>query len=401
MSIVVANRDQIAEFLPLPQETAPAGWPDGDARWIPGSELTEQQWQLVEDYAVRFGSQYDTYLAVRNITRHYFFVSGGRAIVSGIFRGRKVGVFGGILGSQQYWKDAALELMQDCRSQKRIISFFAVPREICDLLEPYGFQSNKFGLGAIVNLPECDWKGKKYEWIRRQTSFCQRQGLVFEEHRETAFAPEQWSALLEELLLIERQFLADRSHNSRLRHVVGEFGGRLEKSQRLFLARNQHSGLIEAFVICHPALGGTRWVLECFRRRPDATRGAITFVLHQIMQTLKAEGVLEADLCMIPFVGCEEPLKNDNWLARKMICLIAKRMNWIYDSQGLFHFKSRFRPEFRQLFVCVNPRINAVWIHYLVAECGFLRINPVNVVRQICRQVARRSSRSTLSDTRE
>jgi phosphatidylglycerol lysyltransferase len=401
MSTAVANRDQIAESLPLLQENLPAGWPDGKARWIHGSELTDQQWHLVEDYATRFGSQYDAYLGVRDTTRHFFFVSGGRAIVSGVFRGRKIGVFGGILGPQQFWKDAILELMQDCRSQNRIISFFAVPREICDLVAPHGFQTNKFGLGAVVNLSECDWKGKKYEWIRRQTSFCQRQGLVFEEHRETSFSAERWSELLEELLHIEQQFLADRSHNSRLRHVVGEFGGRLEKAQRLFVARNQHTGLIEAFVICHPALGGKRWVLECFRRRPDATRGAITFVLHQIMQTIKAEGVLEADLCMIPFVGCEEPLENDNWLARKIICLIGRRLNWVYDSQGLFHFKSRFRPEFRQLYVSVNPRISPAWIHYLVTVCGFLRINPVNVVRQICRQVARRSSRSTLSDARE
>ena len=41
-----------------------------------------------------------------------------------------------------------------------------------------GFQATKWGEEALVDLPDCTWSGKDYEWVRRQSNYCRRQGLV-------------------------------------------------------------------------------------------------------------------------------------------------------------------------------------------------------------------------------
>lgn len=373
-------------------------WPALGDQWRTSNQLTESQWALVEQHAIHHGCQYDSYLAIRSEGRHFFFASAGKGIVSAVLRGRRMGVFGGILGPREEWNNVVGEMLADC-SQKRLqLGFFAANQALTSVLESHGFRANKFGEGAIVDLTTMDWKGKKFEWVRRQTNFCLRQGLIFQEHRECDSDSAGRAGLTRELLEIETLFLSDRSHGSRLRHVVGEFCGRLGPGQRLFTAFNKDSGRTEAFVVCNPSLGGSRWVLECFRRRPDATRGVISFLLHQIMVQLKLEGVLEADLCMVPFVNCETPLANDHWLSRKALSFVSKKLNWIYDCQGLYHFKSRFRPEFSNLHVCVHPRLNPGWIHYIVAECGFLKINPMNVLRQMGRHFFRRRERANMAN---
>lgn len=388
--------------LSTPQASPPAlpvpeGWPQSGDQWRHSDNLTDAEWGLVEDYAIRFGDQYDSYLSVRAEGRRFFFASEGRGIVSGIQRGRRFGTFGGILGPVVEWDSVAQELVAQCKAQKMQVGFFAANQALREHLEPHGFRANKFGESAIVNLNVTDWKGKNYEWIRRQSNFCLRQGLKVQEHPDSERHSEQWDGVVQELLEIEHLFLSDRSHGGKLRHVVGEFCGKLHRGQRLFTARNENTNQIEGFVVSNPSLDGKRWVLECFRRRPDASRGVITFLLHQIMQKFQTEGVEEADLCMVPFVNCDAPIKNDHWLSRKSLSFLGKRMNWIYDSQGLYHFKSRFRPEFRDLFVCVHPGINIGWIHYLIAECGFLNIRPTNVARQIMQHFFKRKDRANMA----
>ncbi len=400
-SVRIPDRLEISIRPPeRPENPSPVisgDWPTQGNQWRTSSNLTEAEWAIVEDYAIRYGCQYDSYLTVRAPGRHFFFASEGKGVVSGVLRGKRMGTFGGILGPQGDWSDVVGELLQHCQEQRWQLGFFAADQDLKAILDQHGFRSNKFGEGAIVDLTSMDWKGKKFEWVRRQTSFCLRQGLKFQEHRESESNAQQWSALTQELLEIERQFLADRSHGSRLRHVVGEFCGKLGRGQRLFTAWNEKAEQTEAFVVCNPSLDGKRWVLECFRCRPEATRGVISFLLHQIMQHLKAEGVEEADLCMIPFVNCDKPIKNDHWLSRKSLSFLGNKLNWIYDCQGLYHFKSRFRPEFRDLHVSVHPDINAGWIHYMVVECGFLKVNPGNVFRQMVRHFFKRHDRANMA----
>ena len=335
--------------------------------------------------------QYDSYLAVGDENRSYFFASDNRSIVSSPNRGKYFGVFGGILGPPEYWDATVKELLAASERDGNKIGFFATDQRLTDVLVANGFQANKFGESSIIDLAQNDWKGKKFEWVRRQSNYCRRQNLEFEEQFVDQMSVEDRETLISELLEIERLFLAGRPYRNRLKYVVGEFTGRITSNQRLFVVRNPEKNHFESFVVCNPCENGERLVLECFRRRPDSTRGVMSFMLHQAMKQFQTEGISKADLCIAPFTNCKEPIENDSWLTRKVITLIGDRLGGVYDAKGLHHFKSRFRPQFENLYVSAYPKIDAHWIYYVIAECGFLNLHLGRLLRQVWQ--SRKSSR--------
>ena len=53
------------------------------------------------------------------------------------------------------------------------------------------------------------------------------------------------------------------------------------------------------------------------------------------------------------------------------------------------------------MYVCATPRIDLGSMHYIIAECGFLKISPGNVGRKIREHIAKRRARSNLAPTHE
>ena len=60
---------------------------------------------------------------------------------------------------------------------------------------------------------------------------------------------------------------------------------------------------IEGFLIALPMDGGRRWSFEMYRHRPDAVRGVVPHLFHEIMIRMKAEGIDSVSLCLRPRAG--------------------------------------------------------------------------------------------------
>ena len=127
--------------------------------------------------------------------------------------------------------------------------------------------------------------------------------------------------------------------------------------RRVFVAYSQDSPpRIEAFLIALPMRGGRSWSFEMYRHRPDAIRGVVPHLFHDVMMRMKEEGVESVSLCLLPGIGCDEPLPGDCALTRRSLCFGKKRLNFLFDFAGLYHFKSRFRPRYESRYICSRPR---------------------------------------------
>ena len=82
-------------------------------------------------------------------------------------------------------------------------------------------------------------------------------------------------------------------------------------------------------------------------------------------------------LCLIPGIGCE-PLPGDSPLARHGLSIGSKYFNFIFDTAGLYHFKSRFRPRFETRYLCADPRITLGSGWSFIRLLGVLNLNPRN-----------------------
>src|ERR1700733_8838622 len=121
----------------------------------------------VEDLAFRYGRTAESYL-VTEPGREYFWLPNCAGVIVYLRRGRYLHVAGGLLAAETE-KPALLNAFTDwaARSRLRIMFYNIVPDEV-HLFREAGFQVTKWGEEAVIDLPTATWKGKQFEWVRRQ-----------------------------------------------------------------------------------------------------------------------------------------------------------------------------------------------------------------------------------------
>jgi phosphatidylglycerol lysyltransferase len=122
------------------------------------------------------------------------------------------------------------------------------------------------------------------------------------------------------------------------------------------------------------------------------------FLMHQTMQLLQAEGVRHVSLCLIPGRGCQPALFDDSMLVRRGLVLGSTYFSFIFDSPGMYHFKSRFRPRFEDRYICAWPKFTLGSAWTFVRVLGVLNFDVVKLFRVVGERVRLRATRANLAD---
>ena len=358
----------------------------------------DRSFSRIEQLVRTYGSSYDSYIATDTAGKEFFWSSTGDGLLCTIPQGRFIFVYGGILAPAEGREHLVREFLDDSARRRLTPSFFNIGRSDAEVLRTFGFNATKFGEEPIVELDNCTWKGKPYEWVRRQTNFCRRQEMTAEEIRRDDMSADEWNVLMDELDVISDHFLEEKPHAHRMRNCVSRFCRTLLFGQRVFIARHTPSGRIDGFVVCNPCLNGRMWAIESYRKRKDAIRGVIPFLMHQCMLQFQQEDVPFVTLSMLPLIRCDQPTPGDSWLLRKVITLAHRHGSAIYDSAGLYHFKSRFRPHrFDDRFICNRRSVSPGMLIAGMKSWGFHEVSPVRALRRFLHQQWTKSSRRQLA----
>jgi len=346
----------------------------------------------LEAMAYCFGRSYDSYL-VMDLDRTYFWVSGYRAVLGFVLKGSCAVVIGGLIGPDEAREALLTEFMDHCRRLGWTACFGLVPEHDLALFDRYGFQSTKIGEDAIIDLRQCTWQGKDYEWVRRQTNYCQRHGMVCQEIDDPIATTDSMSELAE----ISKQFLDGTPHGHTMRYFVSQFNPDRLYRRRVFVAIAEGgAGRIEGFIVCTPYRDGAAWAIEMYRSRQDAVRGTVPFLMHQAMQTFKDEGVEQVSLCLMPSVGCAQRRPGDSGLIHTYIKITHRYFNFILDTRGIYHFKTRFRPHCENRYCCIWPKASLRPLHAILSIWGTLKFSPWRAIGRGLRRLRIRRQRSTL-----
>ena len=350
----------------------------------------------LEELAFREGRNYDAYL-VTEPGWERFWLPDRRGVVAMVRKGKYLHVAGGLLAPPQHKRELLQELLAYAAARQLVVTFFNVAEDELPLLRSFGFQATKWGEEALIDLRGCTWAGRGYQWVRRQTSFCLRHGLVVSECRREAMTPDQWDDLISGIDAISPLFLARKPQAGELQWLQGHFDPEHLGRRRIFIARARHgAGRIEGFLVCNPCRQGALWAMETCRQRPDAVRGTIPFLMHQAMQTFQGEGVPRVSLCLIPGLRCQVPLAGDSRLARWGLTLGTRYFGLVFDTTGAYHFKTRFRPYFENRYLCVYPRVTLGSSWALIRLLGVLRLDLGKVVSLLASRWKKRALRATL-----
>jgi phosphatidylglycerol lysyltransferase len=380
----------------IPTEIAISAWrPLAEPATWRQVRLSADNAAPAEQHAYRYGRSYDSYLVTEPGWEH-FWSSGREGMIATIRRGRHLFCGGGLLAPAEHQAELLRQFVAQASGRGRTLTFFNICEEQLPLFRELGFQATKWGEEAIVDLPPCEWAGKSYEWVRRQTNFCRRHGLEFFEIRREEHSPARWARLAAELSQVSRLFLESKPQSREMCFLQAAFDPWRLGRQRLFAARRWPGGRIEGFLACNPCDDGRTWVMETCRQRPDAVRGTVPFLMHQAMRQFRSEGVLRASLCLLPGLRCREPLPGDSAMVRWGVTLGTGSLNPAYATTGAYHFKSRFRPRFEDRYLCAFPRVTCGTALAFIRLVGALSFDPRRLFALAWRHWQKRAARASL-----
>ena len=352
--------------------------------------LSPTEFAALERLAFEYGHAPDSYLIVEP-HRYCYLAPDHSAAMSVVVSGRNIHISGGILAPVEIRRQIIARLAELAKRTRHFVACYSIGEQDRPLFEEAGWQVTKFGENTSLKLESLSWSGKPYEWVRRQFNYCQRMGLACREVRQEMISADSWKKLTKELFEIQRDDLKDRVYSTELSFLVGKLQPEHLGRRRLFIAEDQTKMRVEAFVIANPMRGGKGWAFEMYRRRQDAPRGTVCFLIKWIIDGLKAEGVEEASLCMLLWKGTHTfNGKRTSSLVRWGLAVAYHLGDAIYNTKGMTHFKTRFRPELSNCYACGTPKATVLTCINFFYTVGAFSISTRNIVSNSWRFLTRR-----------
>lgn len=347
----------------------------------------------LREFIFQNGRYFDSYLATEP-GRLSFWSRGRQGLISYKRWRNHVIIGGGLIAPEHHKKQLVVEFLEFANQHKLSIAFHNIGEHDLAVFQEFQFQITQWGEDPMIDLESCSWKGKHYEWVRRQTNYCLRQGVTACEVRPEQLHPVQWSDLISEITEVAEESLTRKPQKKAMQFFEGRIDNHALGLRRLFIAR-RHSR-IEGFVICNPILNGTGWATELYRHRTDSVKGTMAFLIHFVLQQLKAEGVQRAGLCLDLGRDCR-PIPGDSFLVRRGLWFAEQYMTSIFDFSGLRHFKSRFRPEYEKRYACVYPKVTMGSLLAFASTTGVLDLHYGRFAHILYDRIRKRTLRKNLT----
>jgi phosphatidylglycerol lysyltransferase len=364
--------------------------PDGCTYAAGRDDLARNRLALAERLAFEQGEGYDSYLLLES-GRQYFFGRGDCGVVGFSTWRNHAYVVGGLLAPPACKRLLLADFLDFARRNRLEVSFLNVLATDLEVFRERGFQVSKVGEEPIIDLDVATWQGGDFAWVRRQENFCVRQRVRCAEVDAPALP-----GLAAELHEVSHEHLGDTVYNRELSLMVGRVDLEHLYRKRVFVARRE--GRVEAFVVAAPARSGQLWAVETFRRRPNATRGVIPFLILQIARQLRDEGVRVLSLCQVPALRVHVGTPSDSRLVVNGLRFWWNWLPWFYDPPRLYHFKSRFRPQYRECFIATYPRSRFVPLFAFFFKWGVIWPSFARLPQQMLRRMRKWGHSERLAD---
>ena len=350
----------------------------------------------LEEMAFLHGQSYDSYLSTDGPLKQ-FWLQDGTAVIPYVQRGRYIHTQGGLLGPVEQRPALLREFKKFLQRNRYRATFYNIGDTDLPLFREQAFQVTKWGEEPLLDVPEQTWAGRDFEWVRRQSNFCRRRGVVVSECNREDYSQADWAELMTEVQRIASDCLSTKPQRDDVTFFNGSVAPRRWDRRRLFVARADHgTGRIEGFLICLPFDAGWQYAIETYRHRLNAPRGVVPYLIQQSIECLKCEGIRTVSLCLCPAVRTEK-LPGDSWIVRRCLELGFQYASAFFDMPGEYHFKSRFRPRFVRRFICHWPRATVRSMWSTVQLSGVLNLDLRRLSSKLWRRILRPEGRQNLA----
>ncbi len=200
----------------------------------------------------------------------------------------------------------------------------------------FGLFGTQFGSEIRIDLKTWTLGGKKKQILRTAINQAEKRGVVVKE-----------SFTDDHLREISEAWIKTRKCKSNeIRFLIRPMAMNYRENERRFYA--YEDGKPVGFIYFDPIYYRNQiisYVPNISRASAEFKQGLFYTIMAHAMEVFKAEGIPYLDLGLVPLMFTKDDEPQESSLLKRMLRLVWKRGNFLYNFQGLAFTKSRFRGE--------------------------------------------------------
>ncbi|MBS7549089.1 bifunctional lysylphosphatidylglycerol flippase/synthetase MprF [Dietzia massiliensis] len=247
-------------------------------------------------------------------------------------------------------------------AQAAVPCLFSVSGETAERMRAHGWRALQIAEDTIMDLPDLEFSGKKWQKIRTAMNKATKSGTTF----VSGSLREQPASVLAQVREISEQWVGDKELPE-MGFTLGTVEEALDDDVRIALAVDS-DGVVQAALSWLPVYrggpdGGVRgWTLDLMRKRNGAgANNMVEFLIARSALQFKEEGADYVSLSGAPLARSGD---DDDEVAvlDRGLDLLGQALEPYYGFRSLHHFKSKFNPRIEPVYLCFRdeadlPRI--------------------------------------------
>jgi lysylphosphatidylglycerol synthetase-like protein (DUF2156 family) len=282
----------------------------------------------------------------------YWFAPDGRGGVAYQQHGNVALTLAGPFGPAAFREETAAGFIRYCAEHALIPSFYSCTDELWPMLAARGFRRVAVAQETRLAVRSLEFKGKDWQNVRTALNRAEKTGVHAVWGRYADFSP----ALRAQLIEVSEEWAAQKS----VPEMGFTLGGidELEDEEVLCCLAVDAEGQVQGVTSWLPVYADGRlvsWTLDFMRRRGDAFPGVMEFLIASAVKELRnsvevislSGSPLAKDTAPVAAAGAEA---GSEGLAG-ILDVVGKALEPVYGFRSLATFKSRFKPDYRTLYL--------------------------------------------------
>jgi lysylphosphatidylglycerol synthetase-like protein (DUF2156 family) len=283
----------------------------------------------------------------------YWFAPDGHGGVAYQQHGNVALTLAGPFGPAAFHEETAAGFIRYCAENALIPCFYSCTDELWPLLKGRGFRRVAVAQETRLAVRSLEFKGKDWQNVRTALNRAKKTGVRAVWGRYADFAP----AVRAQLIEVSEEWAAQKS----VPEMGFTLGGidELEDPEVLCCLAVDAEGQVQGVTSWLPVYADGRlvsWTLDVMRRRGDAFPGVMEFLIASAVQELRSSvevislsgSPLAKEADAVPEAPRDEA--GPEALAR-ILDVVGKALEPVYGFRSLASFKSRFKPDYRTLYL--------------------------------------------------
>ena len=236
-----------------------------------------------------------------------------------------------------------------------------------------GWKSAQVAEDNLIDLPQLEFKGKKWQDIRTALNKAPKEGIEF---RMVTLADESWS-LVQQVEELSQEWLGDKKLPE-MGFTLGGLTEALDRDVRVGLALDA-IGVVQGVTSWMPVYGGdgviAGWTLDLMRRADGGFRATMEFLIASSALYFKAQGAQFISLSGAPLAKSDTESGGES-AVDKLLNTLGATLEPVYGFRSLHAFKSKFQPRLSPMYMVFRdegdlPRIGIAITRAYLPTAGF------------------------------